>query len=326
MAKKILVIQLRRIGDALMTTPALEVLRNNFPDAKIDFLAEPPTDQVVKNNPFIDEVIVYDKKHPIKEIFKIRKRKYDIVIDFLSNPRTAMLTKLSGAKIRAGNKEVSCNWGYNLKLTQDNAPEYSAHQKIWRLKNLGINLPEDYPNPLFKTEPVDIETGFNKDDFIIGFAPLSRRMTREWPATKFKELAKLLQKEFNAKILVFWGPDELERAKKVVEGIEEFAKVSPPTKNLNELANLMTKCKLIITNCNGPKHLALANGVKTLTLYFSSNPWNWTPRNNPNHQIIRIEDLECIGCGNGDVCKIKTLDCQNRLTPEMVFEKTKTIL
>ncbi|MBT3393311.1 MAG: glycosyltransferase family 9 protein [Elusimicrobiaceae bacterium] len=337
MAKKILVIQLRRIGDALMSTPALEVLRNNFLDAKIDFLAESPTDDVVKNNPFIDEVIVYDKKHPIKQIWKIRQKKYDIIIDLLSNPRTAMLTKFSGAKVRAGNKEVSCNWGYNLKLTQDNAPKYSAHQKVWRLKNLGIKLPEsleNYPMPLFKlpkgSEQFKTKTftdlGFTKNDFIIGFAPLSRRKTREWPAEKFKELAKLLQKEFDAKIIVFWGPGEEERAKKVVEGIETFAKVSPATKNLEKLASLMQGCKLIITNCNGPKHLALSVGVKTLTVFFSSDPWNWTPKNNPNHQIIRIEDLPCIGCGNGDECKIKSLDCQKKLTPEMVLAKATEMI
>ena len=91
--RKIHVIQLRRIGDVLLTTPAVEVLKANFPDAKLHFLVERPCHEVLNGNPFIDEVLVYERDKPLKWIREVRKRRYDLVVDFLSNPRSAVARK-----------------------------------------------------------------------------------------------------------------------------------------------------------------------------------------------------------------------------------------
>ena len=81
--KKILLIQLRQIGDVILSTPAAEVLKNNFPAAKLDFLTQPPSDQALLRNPAIDEILVYDALHPLKWLLKIRRRRYDLVIDLM---------------------------------------------------------------------------------------------------------------------------------------------------------------------------------------------------------------------------------------------------
>ena len=114
---KILVIQLYRIGDALLTTPAVKELKKNFPEAIVDFLAENPAAEILKGNPHIDHVIVYDKKSPWRFIRQIRAQKYDWVIDFLGTPRSAVLTALSGARLKAGLARVFHRWAYNHPLT-----------------------------------------------------------------------------------------------------------------------------------------------------------------------------------------------------------------
>ena len=98
----ILIIQLRQIGDVLLTTPAAEVLKANFPEASLDFLTEPPADQVLKDNPFIDTVLAYDRRSPLKWLLKVRAAKYGLVVDFMSNPRSALLAWASGAPATAG--------------------------------------------------------------------------------------------------------------------------------------------------------------------------------------------------------------------------------
>ena len=70
----LLLIQLRRIGDVMMTTPALRALRKSFPDATISFLTESPSDQVFKHNPHLDHLLVYPKRKSIIEILKFYKR------------------------------------------------------------------------------------------------------------------------------------------------------------------------------------------------------------------------------------------------------------
>ena len=97
--KNILLIRLRRIGDIVMTTPALSILRENFPHAHISYLIEEPFRELIEGHQDIDETIVISRHPGKKEILRlirhIRKQKYDVVIDFHGNPRAFLFTLLS---------------------------------------------------------------------------------------------------------------------------------------------------------------------------------------------------------------------------------------
>lgn len=330
--KKILVIQIRRIGDVLLTTPAVKVLKAAYPDAKLDFLAEPPCDQALEGNPDIDEILAYDAGSPLKWIFKIRSRKYDLVIDFLGNPRSAAITALSKAPVRAGPGYTSMRLAYNVRLPEDADGTYTAFKKINRLKTLGINA-ESYYYPYYAL-PDWAENyrakrfndmGYKSTDLVIGFAPASRRPTRRWLPEYYSELGKTASKApLNAKILIFWGPGEKELASRIARGISGDAWITPRTKSLAELAALMKGVDMLVCNCNGPKHLATALGVPTLGIYGMSNPKNWTPPDDQRHQAIGAEELDCISCGLTR-CN-RGMECMKRLTPQRVFEKLQSML
>ena len=137
----ILVIQLRRLGDVILTTPALDALKKKFPDAKLDFLVEKPGAEAVAGNPAIDETLVYDAEGPLGALswaFKIRARRYDWVIDFLANPRTALIAALSGAAVKAGPAHVARRWAYNVKMIQSTETCYAALEKVRWLSALGV--------------------------------------------------------------------------------------------------------------------------------------------------------------------------------------------
>jgi len=197
--KKILVIQLRQIGDVLLTMPAVEVLSKNFPKSQIDFLVEKPAHEIAVRNPFINHVLIYEKSHSLKWIFKIRKAKYDLVIDFLSNPRSALLTYLSGAQIKAGPDYTSSKWAYNLRMKKRNASKYTAFLKIDLLKKIGIeNIFYPYPkffltgedelHALSELRKLSIPDGA----FIVAFAPTSKRPTRKWPEEHYAKLSSII--------------------------------------------------------------------------------------------------------------------------------------
>ena len=99
---RILLIQPRAIGDVLCTTPIINYLKKAIPDARIDFLVEPLGKALLETHPGLNEVLIYDKKKAFQEILRVHRRRYDTVLDFMNNPRTAYLTAFSGASWRVG--------------------------------------------------------------------------------------------------------------------------------------------------------------------------------------------------------------------------------
>ena len=89
-----------------MTTPSIRLLRESFPEAQFTFLTEPPSDQVLRENPYLDEILLFRKTETLRETLRffrtIRHHQFDTVIDFFGNPRSALITRFSGAPIRIG--------------------------------------------------------------------------------------------------------------------------------------------------------------------------------------------------------------------------------
>ncbi|MBI4387110.1 MAG: glycosyltransferase family 9 protein [Elusimicrobia bacterium] len=331
---------LRRIGDVILTTPAARALRKRYPRATIDFLTEPPCHEILENAPDISEVLVYrrpgrgafsDLPAQWRQLMEIRARKYDWVIDFMGNPRSAVLTAFSAAPLRAGPGHVAHRWAYNRRWAQSPQTRYGALEKILALRRIGLDLDASdfFPKLQVRDESRRWAQSAVADSRLlpapplVGFVPASRRRTRRWPAASYAELGRILRKG-GERILVFWGPGEEPLARDIASEIGEGAAIAPATRNLQDLAALMARCRLIVTNCNGPKHMAVALGVPTLTIHGSSDPAAWNPPGLPLHRIIRLEDLFCIGCRRND-CPYD-LECMRRLPADQVARVAREML
>lgn len=319
--RSILVVQLRRLGDVILTTPALEALKKRFPDAKLDFLVEAPGAEAVAGHPAIDEVLVYDADTAWSALdwaFRIRARRYDWVIDLLANPRTALLTALSGAKVKAGPAHVARRWAYNVRMVQSPQACYAALEKVRWLAPLGI-APEDapeLPRLALAQRPLKLEN-------VVGLVPPSRKETRRWPAPSYARLGRLLRDKHGCRLKVFWGPGEKDLADEVVRGIGPGAEAIPETLSIADLARELAACRVVVGNCAGPKHVALALGVPTVTIHGSSDPASWTPAH-PDHRSVRLEELPCIGCRSND-CPYN-LECMRQLPAERVLPAVSELL
>jgi len=319
--KKILVVQLRRLGDVILTVPALEALKKRYPGAKLDFLVEAPGAEAVAGLPSIDEILVYDAagfRQALAWAFKIRARRYDWVIDFLANPRTALITALSGAAVKAGPAHVARRWAYNRRMVQSPEACYAALEKVRWLSVLGV-LPSDapqLPRLMLAPRPVKLEN-------IVGLVPPSRKETRRWPAPSYARLGRLLRAKHGCELKVFWGPGEKDLADEVVRGIGEGAYAIPAAASISDLARELASCRVVVGNCAGPKHVALALGVPTVTIHGSSDPASWTPAH-PDHRFVRLEELHCIGCRSND-CPYN-LECMRQLPAERVLPAVEQLL
>ncbi len=319
--KSILVIQLRRLGDVILTTPALEALKKRYPAAKLDFLVEAPGAEAVAGHPALDEVLVYDAAGvagALRWARKIRARRYDWVIDFLANPRTALIAALSGAKVKAGPAHVRRRWAYNRLLVQPEKTVYAAREKVLWLESLGVASSDapDLPRLFLAPRP-------EKLDNVVGLVPPSRKETRRWPARHWIALGRGLRERRGCTLKIFWGPGERALAEEVARGIGAGAAPIAETRTIAELARELVSCRVLVTNCAGPKHLAVALGVPTVTVHGSSDPASWTPRH-PDHVFVRREELACIGC-RSNVCPTR-IECLNDLPADRVRAEVERLL
>lgn len=334
---KILIIQLRRIGDVVLTTPAVKIIKKNHPQAKIDFLVEPPANEVLENNPCLNKVYLYEKNKPVKWIFEIRKNRYDWVIDFLGNPRSEVIAAFSGAKIKAGPANVFWKIGYNKILAKITKPNYAAMEKIKMLSVLDINfaenkiLPEIYltdeniknAKEIFRSMNINLLP--EKENRLIAISPVSRKITRRYPQENWVELIKLLLKNSNCKIIVLWGPGEKETADKITLSVKNNRVITAPQiTSLKDLAAVLKQCSLLITNCNGTKHIATAVGIPTLTIHGASSPTAWMPVGYAKHQYVKNRSLNCVPCAK-NTCPKDTI-CLKNLPAEIVYDKAAALL
>lgn len=304
---RIMLIQLRRIGDVLMCTPALRALRQSFSKSFIAFLTERECQDVLASNPYLDEVIVLEReryRNPwywLRKVGQIRKKKFDLVVDYLCNPRTAYLSFLSGARHRIGYDLPGRRFLYNMLVKSQAGPRYSAEHKLEALRALGIEasgLKLDFFIP--------DEAGFLARDFlqkeaidrsrlIVSISATSRRHFRRWPPERFGRLADWLISKFKATVILVWGPGEREAVEKVKDVMRQKAVISRETENLFQLGAILGQCDLHIGNDNGTKHIAVAMGRPTITIYGPQDPKSWTYPDPRRHKFLKARQ-DCPDC------------------------------
>jgi len=318
--RRVLIIQLRRIGDVILTTPAVASLKARYPDADIDFLSEAPGAQALAGNPHLRRVLVYSAGpwQTWAWLWRLRRRRYDWVIDYLGNPRSALLTAASGAALRAGPAHVAHRWAYNHLWPQPARVHYVGFEKILALRDLGVACDgaDFMPKVYLAKSPVRPEN-------LVGLVPASRKPSRRWPADSFARLGRLLRERHGCGVLVLWGPGERGLAEEVAAGIGSGAQVSAATPDIAAAARQIARCRLIVTNCSGPKHLAVALGVPTVTIHSSSDPASWTPPH-PLHIAVRREDMACLAC-RLNLCP-RGMECLSGLSAEQVLASASTLL
>ena len=291
MIERALFIQLKCLGDILMITPAVRAFKRHFPNATLDVAVEPPGEDIVRLNPFVDNVVIVEGGNWLSlyrqamTLAKLRQKRYDLSIDFLGNPRTAHYTFVIGARLRAGYGESRFRYAYNMFC--DRTDEYSAIAKLRFLVPFGIESddcrldfvvdPEaELPDPIkiIGEEPV------------VAISPVSPKPHRIWPIENYAKLAEHIYHEFGFRSAVIVGPGE-----EITLG--EFRKFAKSPCILLQIENLMTlgaalqQCCLLVGNDNGPKHFATALGLPTFTIYYpESNPKSWTFPDSLRHRFV----------------------------------------
>lgn len=328
--KKILLIKLRGIGDVVCSTIVLDNLRDEFPNAQIDFLTEKPSSFGLRGLNQIDNVLIFDKKK-LKNIIKlawiIRKTNYDLVFDFFCNPSSAQITFFSGAKYRIGFPLRGRKYAYNFYGPEERSTWHNAILHLKVLEKFGLNtIHRTLHFSLDKNSVLFAEKYFNEtftnNDFVVGICPTGSWASKKCDAEKFAEIAELVIKKYNATILILWGKgDEIDGEK--LFGLLKDKSVYAPETSILEMSALISKCNFLIANDSGPMHIATALGTPVLSIHGPTAPELQGPFGE-KHEWINLPELECIVCNLLECTK--NHECFLNLSNEKIMQKIESLV
>ena len=297
--KKILCIKPRGIGDIVLSTIILDNLKAHFPSAQIDYLTELFTKSSVENNPLVHKVITIDKKEfPLKAALKIRKERYDMILDLWSNPRSAQITFLSGVKYRVGFAYRGRKYAYNILATSSKGEHHSAEHNLELLKAIDVPVISKKIHYYVNEKDDHVAKDFITKNFIpgktiIGIIPSGGWPSKRCDATKWVEIGKAVMEKFNAGILILWGPGD-ENDSNYIKGDLPSSVLAPKT-TVSEMSGYIKNCSIILANDSGPMHIAAALNIPTLGIFGPTNPKAHGPYSENSAYVIK-EDLFCIIC------------------------------
>lgn len=327
---KILIIKLKGIGDVVLSTIVLDNLKEEFPGVKIDYLTESPSLALLAKIQSINNVLIYKKEGAfagIKLIKKVAEERYDLVFDFYSNPRTALITFFSGAKYRAGFPYRGRKYAYNLFGPHERGKFHAAQLHLELLRKIGLNSSHknlhagiDEEDKKFASD--FFSKNFEGDDFIIGVSPSGGWESKKCDPKIFAEFCNGLVEIYKVKFLILWGPGDEKDAEKIFNLTRNNSLLAPDS-TIRQMAALMQKCKALIANDSGPMHISAAVGTPTLSIHGPTSPHLQGPFGERN-EWVRLDELDCIEC-NLLKCP-KNQECFLNLPIQKIIDKFEVLI
>ncbi len=343
--ESILIVKLSAIGDVVHTLPFLEVLREKFPYARIDWVVEEEASQIIGGHPDLDAMIVSGRKSWQKRLVRkggpslvlrdmahffrqLRSREYDLVVDLQGLFKSGLLTALSRGKRKLGMSGArEGGWlFFNERPVPVDYNEHALDRYLRVARHLGCDIHSWKGDiPLERVHRARVEELLEREglcmDRIIAFNPVARWVTKLWDPERFAALADRIRVHLGCEIVFTGG----HRDRPVIEQIlsmmrEEGTNLAGRT-TLKELACLYTRCRALVTTDTGPMHIAAAMGCQVVALFGPTAPWRTGPYG-PGHEVITA-GTECSPCFKK---KCVHMRCMKEITVNDVFYALEKIL
>lgn len=352
--KKILIINIFGIGDVLFTTPLLTNLKEQFPDLSIGYLCNRRAEDVLKNNPCVDKIFIYERDEfyktyqqskfsYLRKIFQlrqqIRKENYDTVIDVSLNSFMSFLSWWIGIQQRIGFNYKNRGFLLNRKIV---LKRYEARHVVEYyldiLKELGIPIKEKHlkihwiKEDILWREEFLAKEGLAGKKFLIGLMPGGgaswgkEAHVKRWSAEHYAKLADKLFEKFAAEVILMGSPEEVNLCLKAADSMRHKPHMAAGKTSLTELAALLSSCQLVILNDGGPLHIAVAAGTKTISIFGPVDEAVYGPYPQDGHKVIK-KDLACRPCYRQfRRASCEHISCLNSITPEDVLKEVEIML
>jgi ADP-heptose:LPS heptosyltransferase len=348
---RILLVRLRLLGDVVLTTPLIRALRRKFPDAHLSYLVEPAAAAVVRGNPHLNDVIVAPKHRGIARWIgdvalarRLRRERYDLVIDLHGGPRAAWLAWATHAAVRIGYTIKGRTWMYTHPVARpdDLLPRHSVINQWDLLAPLGIDAPDasrdavEIAQDSVAARSVDVKlraAGIGSDHVVIVIHVSAGNPFRRWPAEAFTTLAvRLAGADDRRRVVMTSGPSDAQGASRIVSAARERLgphrdRVSDPDLDVAELHALTGRAAVYIGGDSGPLHIASGTTTPIVALFGPTLPERSMPWRDPRWfaEAVDAGPLPCRPCRQR-VCVTADFRCLEGITPEQVVDAAERAL
>lgn len=285
---KVLVIRTDRIGDVLLTTPVFRALKEAWPGVRVAALVRPATAPLLEQNPDVDEILL-EKGQPLSVLTQhVRNGHFDIAVHAFCTFRTLWATWQAGIPVRIG---PASRW-YTMVLTQrvfQHRSRSLCHEGDY---NLQLLEPLGIPFAQRKTRLILTEEErawgwtclealrLSRDRPLIGIHPGSGNSSARWPLASYLKLADRFLAARH-QVVVTFGSAEGDLEQIMLDQMHRMPIFLPPgSLTLRQLASILSRMDLVVTNSTGPLHMAVALGVPTVSVYSplpACHPRRWGP-------------------------------------------------
>lgn len=347
--KKVLLVNITRLGDMLQATPTIAGIKQENPDCHITVLVEKQVEEACHILPHIDQVIgidlgfacralaaegsgVIEAYQYVSEIVdRLKNEKFDYCLNMSSSAYTAVLLRILGIQNTGG--WSSDEEGYRVIESEwTRLFATSVHHQNRQFNSLNLvdvfrcsADVEQHPRKLLvQIEPAArqhcqamlSEAGFTNTGPLIAVQAGASQAKRQWSPARFVEMIKLLDKKYNARIVLTGAPKEASIVNPIVDGCSSpnvFSIVGRTS--IPQLAAMLSLCDVLVTGDTGPMHIAVAAGTPVVSMFLASAYGFETGPYSEGNLVLQ----PVIGCGPCNPNKpCSKPDCHEMLNPELI--------
>ncbi len=274
-ASRVAVIRLRSLGDCVLTTPALAILRRFRPDLRIAIAVEPRWRPIFEGNPDLDEILD-------PTLSAVRRFRPELCVNFHGGTRSAWMTALSGARWCAGFGHYRYQFAYNVRIPRaqeilnlDRTVHTAEHlaSAMFYLGAPAGEIPRAWLSATHHVAPAAV------------IHPIAATPAKTWKAVGFLEVARKLQASGTEVVFIGGAGDNL-------TPFRRFRTIAGAP--LSEIKNLLASASLFLGNDSGPAHMAAAFGVPSVVIFGDSDPAIWGPWRTPSEVITATERISAV--------------------------------
>lgn len=331
---KILVVRFKQMGDAILATPVCNTFRKTFPDAEIDFVCYEHVAPIFKEDKNFNTITITNKVKNnafryLWEVWKITRKRYDIVIDLMSNPKSEWFTFLSGAKYRVGRYSKHRGFTYTHKIKEPTEFKNEVEKGLRLIEPLEkeYDIKYDTNFRLYVTDEEKenmkkqmLEKGIDFTKPIVLCSVTAKHSFKIYPLDKMGEaIGKILKKNQNIQ-MVFFGTSEqksdMEKVKLMVGENQNNIFTNIETKSVRDLLALISNSDMYFGNEGGARHMAQGLDIPSFAVFWpKSDVKCWVPWGGEKHRGIISSDIQ------SDYGEMSWEEIFNLITPEMLVKE-----
>ncbi len=347
--QKILVLRLSAAGDVIRTLPAVKALKEHSPSFSITWIVEEPSRALLESQPEVDEVILFPRKKwtkgmksfrgiwgTIREVRRfvedLRRRRFDVALDFHGLLKSGLLSFLSGSPKRVGYDRRSSKEGNflfsNVRVSLPSRKISRFQRNLALIRGMGVEVKEseyylhvpsqdrEYVESFFR----GLSATLQRPLIAIHPGTSQKALFKRWMPDQYARLSDQLIQDLHATVLFTWGDGELDWVERIRKQMKEPSLLSPKTESLTQLGEVYRNCDLYIGGDTGPMHVASLTGIPAVVIYGPTDP----VENEPIGRHIKVRKE--VGCNPCHEYSCRRLTCIKAISADEVFAATKEIL